>query len=279
MHLDLKNGATAGWLRDSFPDVVAGHLLRAETRPRCERFGDGHMVNLRGVNLNEGAEIDDMVSLRVWMTADLLVTGRLRPLRAAQAVHDSFDALAPTSPLQTLLAIANGLTARIDDALAELDDKVDALEDEMFERTDLGPRATLLRKQVIKLRRFVAPQRAALIQLASDPVVDEASAAVLRENINQATHNVEALDAARDRLMILQEHMAAHRDARLGRNSYILSVAAAIFLPLGFLTGLFGVNVGGMPGLDSPAAFWSLALACVAFGGALSGYFRWRGWL
>ena len=37
---------------------------------------------------------------------------------------------------------------------------------------------------------------------------------------------------------------------------YMLSLVAAIFLPLGFLTGLLGINVGGMPGTDSPSAFW-----------------------
>ena len=38
-------------------------------------------------------------------------------------------------------------------------------------------------------------------------------------------------------------------------NLYILSVIAAIFLPLGFLTGLLGINVGGIPGDQSPYAF------------------------
>ncbi len=37
---------------------------------------------------------------------------------------------------------------------------------------------------------------------------------------------------------------------------YVLSVIAAIFLPLGFLTGLLGINVGGIPGADNPEAFW-----------------------
>jgi len=42
----------------------------------------------------------------------------------------------------------------------------------------------------------------------------------------------------------------------LNKNMYVLSVVAAIFLPLGFLTGLLGINVGGMPGADNTDAFW-----------------------
>ena len=43
---------------------------------------------------------------------------------------------------------------------------------------------------------------------------------------------------------------------RMNQTMYIISVFTAIFLPLGLLTGLLGINVGGMPGVESPAAFW-----------------------
>ena len=42
---------------------------------------------------------------------------------------------------------------------------------------------------------------------------------------------------------------------RLNKNMYALSVVAAIFLPLGFLTGLLGINIGGIPGAENPQAF------------------------
>jgi zinc transporter len=47
----------------------------------------------------------------------------------------------------------------------------------------------------------------------------------------------------------------------------VLSVIAAIFLPLGFLTGLLGINVGGIPGADNPHAFliFSAMLVIVVF--------------
>ena len=42
---------------------------------------------------------------------------------------------------------------------------------------------------------------------------------------------------------------------RLNKNMYALSVVAEIFLPLGFLTGLLGINIGGIPGAENPQAF------------------------
>ena len=58
-----------------------------------------------------------------------------------------------------------------------------------------------------------------------------------------------------------------------------LSIAAAVFLPLGFLTGLFGVNVGGMPGVDDPHAFAILCLAMVGLAAIMLAVLKWLRWL
>jgi zinc transporter len=78
--------------------------------------------------------------------------------------------------------------------------------------------------------------------------------------------------------MSLRAHVDSIHAARIGRNGYVLSVVAAIFLPLGFLTGLFGVNLGGIPGSSSPTGFFLLSVALVLIGIALWAVLRWRRW-
>ena len=101
----------------------------------------------------------------------------------------------------------------------------------------------------------------------------------LRETANRAIRTVEALGAGRDRLAALQDHIEASHASALGRNSYVLSVVAAIFLPLGFLTGLFGINVGGMPLIENPFGFWIVSLASALMGVGLFALFRKMKWL
>ena len=67
---------------------------------------------------------------------------------------------------------------------------------------------------------------------------------------------VEDLDTIRERAQIVKDELSNMLSDRLNKNLYILSVIAAIFLPLGFLTGLLGINIGGVPGSDNPNAFW-----------------------
>ncbi len=64
------------------------------------------------------------------------------------------------------------------------------------------------------------------------------------------------------------------RSEAMNRQMLLLSVVSAIFLPLGFITGLLGINVGGMPGAASPLAFWIVAVLLVALAGVLLWLFR-----
>ena len=45
----------------------------------------------------------------------------------------------------------------------------------------------------------------------------------------------------------------------MNTRTYILTLIAGLVLPIGAVTGLLGINVGGMPGADNPRAFWYVA--------------------
>jgi zinc transporter len=77
---------------------------------------------------------------------------------------------------------------------------------------------------------------------------------------------VEDLDAARDRAALLYEELSSRLADTMNRNMYVLSVVASIFLPLGLLTGMFGINVGGVPWFDEPLGFAYVSLILVAIG-------------
>jgi zinc transporter len=77
----------------------------------------------------------------------------------------------------------------------------------------------------------------------------------LREIADRTTRYVEDLDSARDRAAVTQDELNSRLSERMNKTMYVLSIVAGIFLPLGLLTGLLGINVGGIPGTQSPFAF------------------------
>jgi zinc transporter len=259
-HYDLSDADLPTWLEATLPDIPAGALIQSETRPRCDRYNDGIILNLRGVNMNSGQDNEDMISLRAWVVKNAIVTVRIRKVFAVDDIrHDCTLNAAPPSVADFLVRLVEGLTGRIETIMLEEDAATDIIEESILAVSgndkveDFGP----LRRKAIKLRRYLGPQRDAVVKLAGldSPILTDPARNLLRETANRTTLVVEGLDSIRERLTAMQDHADTQTAARLGRNSYGLSVIAAVFLPLGFLTGLFGVNVGGMPGIDSPWAF------------------------
>jgi zinc transporter len=283
LHFDLNDTKVKTWAIEHLPDIAARALWQNETRPRCERLVDGLILNLRGVNLNPESDPEDMVSLRMWVTKDVIVSARQRKVWAVDAMRIAAEkGTAPASVGRFLAELTYGITTRIESVSIGLEEQTDALEEAVFEgRKLLFGQLGNLRQAVIKMRRFINPQREAIATLASleNWIIAPDELALLRETSNRTRRIVEELDATRDRLSALQDHIDADRAHALSRNSYVLSVVAAIFLPLGFLTGLFGVNVAGMPGTEATIAFWLLTGASVISGITLFVVFKYSKWL
>ncbi|MEM7471046.1 MAG: CorA family divalent cation transporter [Pseudomonadota bacterium] len=208
-------------------------MVQTETRPRSNLFGEGVLINLRGVNLNSGAHEDDKVSLRMWLTEDLLVTGRFRRVFAVDAlVEMAQSGRAPATPAALATKICEGLSNRIEDVSLQLEDDADALEDTLLE--DGSVDATVLaatRRKSIRLRRHIIPSRDAMHVLASPetPQIGRDESTLLRESANLMDRCVEEILAVGDRLTAVSDQLDAITANKIGRNSYILSFFAAIF--------------------------------------------------
>jgi zinc transporter len=111
------------------------------------------------------------------------------------------------------------------------------------------------------LRRYLAPQRDATARLQSEeqPWIDTREKARLREVTDRVVRYIEDLDSVRDRAAVIQDELASRLSEQMNRTMYHLTVVASIMLPLGFLTGLLGINVGGIPGSETP---WAFAAVC-----------------
>lgn len=283
LHFDLTAPETAQWANAHLPEIAARALLQTETRPRCDRLDDGLVLNLRGVNLNPGASPEDMVSLRLWVTGNAIVSARMRKVWAVDEMRREAEAgRAPVNVGMFLHELIYGLTRRIEAVSLELEEETDDFEEiDVTSGQLLASDLNHLRQTVTKMRRFVKPQREALSDLleAEAPFLEAGSLRHLRESANRAQRALEELDATRDRLGLIMEHHQAHGANMMSRNGYLLSVIAAIFLPLGFLTGLFGVNIAGMPGIETPWAFAALTLGSAVLGLLLYSLFKMMRWL
>lgn len=137
-----------------------------------------------------------------------------------------------------------------------------------------------IRKSAILLRRYIAPQKEVMNQLryADFTWLTAKHTRRIQEMQDTLLRALEDLDAIRERSQVVKDELVNTLSDKLNRNLYVISVVTAIFLPLGFLTGLFGINIGGMPGVDNNNTFMLFAYllsGIVFFQVVLFKLFKW----
>src|SRR5690554_90238 len=112
------------WLADAgIPQPVIEAVLEEDTRPRFDRLNDGFVLILRGVNLGEGEQQEDMVSLRLLYFKGNLYTFRKRPVASVQVVQRMLEAQqGPENLADFLLVLVDEMTNKIE----QLQDLIEA---------------------------------------------------------------------------------------------------------------------------------------------------------
>jgi zinc transporter len=286
LHIDYADTTAQQWLiKESGIDPLYCEALIAEdTRPRVVSSQNSILLILRGVNCNPGADPEDMVALRMWIEERRIITMRHRKVMAIDDIQKSIQAgKGPESPSDFLVMTANRLVDRMGDVVSDIDDAVDELEETVLiaESYEIRPKLASVRRQSISLRRYMAPQRDVLARLQNEKIswLSDIDCMHIREVTERTARFIDDIDSARDRAAITQEELNNRLSEQMNKTMYVLSIVAAIFLPLGLITGLLGINVGGIPGTESKAAFGVVSLMLLVIAVIEFWMFKRRKWI
>ena len=262
VHLDYTGESARRYIieESGVEPVYVESLLAEVTRPRVKRVGDALLVILCGVNLNAGADPDEMIAVRAWVEADRVITTRHRRL---MAINDLRESLArgegPRDPGEFLVSLAGTLIARMGPTLENLGDELDALEDQVLSQNKGGPPPSLstTRHTALTLRRHLAPQREVLGEIHGISMVwlKKNHQQRLGEIADNTARYVEDLNLIRERGAVIQDEANNSATQRMNRSIFVLTIVSTVMLPLALFTGLLGINVAGIPAAEQPWAF------------------------
>lgn len=234
-------------------------LLAADTRPRVLVTKERMLMTLRGINLNPDSAPDDMVAVRLYADEHRIITSSDRKVKSlAELAEHLLKGGGPTRPGSFILEFCRLLTLRKVTLIYDLEDKLADLEEMVLQQSSAGVRTELaeLRRKTIAIRRYLAPQKEAFFEVINAPsLLTQDDRTHMRENYNTLVRVIEDLDAIRDQAVVTQEELSNQLTEQLNKRLYFLSLITGIFFPLSFLTGLLGVNIGGIPGINDPHAF------------------------
>ena len=283
VHLMSHADEARAWLCETagLDDYAVDALTAAETRPRCERVGEGALLNLRGRSKVELDSSDLLASVRIWAQAGRVFSVARAPLFATAEVRREVEAGEVRDPGDLITAFATAITEDLDPHVAELGDCLDYCEESLDANRvfELRRQVTHVRVTAISYRRFVNPQRLALEKLASLPGdwLAEDDRLHLAGAADRAARMAEELESIRERATLVHEALTDLRAEQIDSRSLLISAVALVFLPLTFITGLYGMNVD-LPYQHALWMFDAIAGACIAIAAGVTGWFVKQHW-
>ena len=277
LHLNLSNARVQRWIRQTphLPGTLKEAILDEVDRSRMEtieEFGDGLMMVMNdfrvGLSRAEGEE--ETGTLWAIMTPRLMLSLRAHPLRTTDTLRHQLrqHRVNPSNVValyhEMIEERANYLRHRID----HLSDEMDDLEEALLTGMRVPEHETLGRLRITcgRLRRHYTPELTALRRLSRRRPTwfNEDDADKLREQIELLGYLVDELNNLHERAKMLQDELSAHMAEFNAKNLQVLSVMTVIFLPMTLVTGVMGMNMGDLPGLET--SFWIVMMVMVSAG-------------
>ena len=282
-HLSTNEDVAQRWLREkaTLNDYVVEALTATETRPRCDAFDHGALINLRGRSSEELTSTDPLASVRIWAVAGRVFSVTRRPLVAVGDVEKLVEAGEIRDPGDLIAAFATAITTDLDPQVADLGDELDDCEESLDANSvfELRRKVSRVRVAAIGYKRFLQPQRAALEKLATLPGdwLQDDDRLHLNAAADRAARMAEELESIRERASLVHDALTDLRAEQIDTRSLIISIVAMVFLPLTFITGLYGMNVP-LPYQQAPWMFDAIMAVCAAISAVVVIYFVQRHW-
>ncbi len=262
VHLDYTNHEAQDWINNSsLPDTVKALLLTRHAHTGAHQTREGLLLSLYAINLKDSPKEEDMTPVRGYFSPHRIVTVSNQTTAAISSIANHIqEGFGPQTTGSFIITLCDRLANHKITLIDLLDDRVTDLEERVLTEHDSALRndIAVIRRQAVYIRRYVAPQRDALIKLVTTetPLLNRTDRQKLHDIKDKLTHVINDLDAIRERANVTQEELMILQSDALNQRVYFLSLVTTIFLPLSFLTGLLGVNLAGIPGSQDERAFF-----------------------
>jgi zinc transporter len=267
LHFNLADLRAKRWIETcaAIPRAAKQILLGTSHQMMLEPIEHGLVGVLGDLHHEFDSDPSKIGVLRLYLDNRLLISVRRHPLKSIDSLRRSVaDGVSAAKPISLVIRLLHHLSETFGATITELGETIDRIEDRILddhisnESNELG-RA---RQLIVRLRRHLVPQRHALTGLLSRLPTwlsdDETNS--LRQAVERLDMLGHDLDLVQDRARLLQDELANKQAERTNHNLYVLSIVTAIFLPITLITGVFGMNVGGLPGLQSSEGFIGVML-------------------
>jgi zinc transporter len=263
LHFNFTHNTAERWLTGRMapvsPLIEMLHSSGA-TSTRVERSEQTLLAVINDVRFEFDFEPSDIATLWISLDQRLMITGRRQPLRSVDLLRMSVrDGELVRSTAELMAHLLRRQVDVLSEVVRRITVRVDEVEDR-FLAERLNPKRSrlgALRRLLVRLQRLLVPEPAALFRLLQHPPewMQDNDVQELREALEEFTVVLRDMVSLQERVKLLQEEVAAQVGEENNRSLFMLTTVTVMVLPINIISGLLGMNVGGIPLASHPQGF------------------------
>jgi magnesium transporter len=266
--------------------LVIEDILSTEHRPRLENYDDYLFLITKMITVQQDGSIEyDQVSFI--LKGKILISFQERPGDCFKDVRDRIMAsagrLRKMGADYLLYALVDTIVDNYFVVLEKLGDRLEQFEDGGSPENDQNFLHGLqeLKRELARMRRVIWPVRDSIGALARTESIqmDASLSPYLRDLYENTVQAIEALESYREHASSIIELHLSEVNTNMSRVMKVLTILSAIFIPITFIAGVYGMNFAHMPEL---AVSWGYPAALGLMAAVVIGelvYFKKRRWL
>lgn len=284
LHFNLVDRRARDWLDDeaTLPEQAREALLDDDTHVHVQTWSGGFVAVLRDLEHRTSGSESRFSTFGVYVDARRIISVRRHPLETFDRLrHELSTGLDLPSTVALFEHLIEGLAETFARLVDELATTVEDAEDSILagHSKAQGTELRQARWLLARVRREARANRGALVRLPAH--LPTACGAERQQSLAAAVARfaevAQDLELVEERARLMQEEIAGRLGEATNRNVYLLSTVTVALLPITLVTGIFGMNVGGLPWMHDAQGFThTMLIIGVAVGVALWGISRTR---
>ncbi len=264
-------------------------ILNVEQRPKAEDFDQYLFFTLKALNYNcetrdvEAEQISFVLGQHYLISFQEAENGDIfEPVR--ERIRKNKGKLRNAGADYLVYRLLDTVVDNYFDIVDKINERIDILEDAVFkgqEPRTLTLEIQRLKKDLIQLRKSLIPLRQAIedIQHSQEKLIRPTTLSYFRDVYDHIMQVIEEIESSREILLGVLEMHHANQGNRMNNIMKVLTIVSAIFVPLTFIAGLYGMNFKNMPELEQPYGYYVCLGVMTFIGIAMSFWFWYKKWL
>lgn len=271
----------------NFHPLVLEDIADTQQRPKFDDFPGNIFLSMRALQFNKATKKLEYEHITLCAGPGYVVSFQEDETDLFASVRNRIrqeeSRIRKRSADYLLYALADNITDHYFTVLEQVEDEIERIEARIIEDPQETAKSEIhwLKRQLQKARKTIFPLKEAIgkFSRSDNALIDPKTSIFLQDLYDHAIQVSDTVEGHRDFLYNLQDLYNSEVSFKMNQTVQVLTVVSAIFIPLTFLCGVYGMNFVNMPELSNPDGYYILWAVMILLSILCLLYFRRKRWL